>query len=327
LATSPTTSTNNGSPTGKIATRETSANITAREQLITIPAKTIIDLEFMDTFPNYVYINNYSGGTLYFGRSVLPTSTVYDMIIDGHGDNLYSSPNSFRTASLYNDGADVVNAKITSFVAPFNPAALKGGGGMAAATSSGPASNVTANITNFDVPLPSGNNHIGVVTVDTMPTQTITMGELAAGTNHIGSVSVDSLAPLSSGTSHIGSVGIDGGVTITSMPPVQVADSPVATAHQMWDGVVDSATVGMTSFVFANQGTINMINYVKNDGDTDLYFAFDTIDPTVPANRTNGVNGAIRLRAGESISDFGRKCSQINFFRITGNGNVRFLGA
>jgi hypothetical protein len=306
--------------------KEISANISAREQLLTIPAKTLVDLEFMDTFPNYVYINNYSGGTLYFGRSVLPTNNVYDMIVDGHGDNLYSSPNSFRAAYLYNDGADVVNCKITSFVAAFNPAALKGGGGTATApTGGGIADSVSIN--NFDVPLPSGNNHIGVVTVDTMPAQTITMAEMPAGTNHIGSVSVDQLPALATGTSHIGSVSVEGGLTITSMPPVQVSDSPVATAHQMYEGTIDSATTAGVFYPFPNAATINMVNYIINDGTTDLYVTFDTVDPSIPANRASGVNGALRLAAGESITNFGRKCSQINFFRITGAGGVRFVGA
>lgn len=305
---------------------EISANISAREQLLTIPAKTLVDLEFMDTFPNYVYINNYSGGTLYFGRSVLPSAQVYDMVIEGGGDNLYASPNSFRAAYLYNDGADVVNCKVTSFVATFDPAALKGGGGTATAPSGGGGVADTVSINNFNVPLPSGNNHIGVVTVDTMPAQTFTLTTLPAGTNHIGEVSVNSLPALSTGTSHIGSVGIDGGLTITSMPPVQVSDSPVATAHQIYDGTIDSAvTAGVT---FAINAPINMINFIKNDGDTDLFVGFDSVDPSVPANRTSGQNNCIRIQAGEAIENFGRKVdTSINFFRVTGAGGVRFLGA
>lgn len=314
---------------GIVAGKEQSANITAREQLLTIPAKTLVDLDFLDTFPNYVYINNYSGGTLYFGRSVLPTNLVYDMIIDGYGDNLYASPNSFRSAYLYNDGADVTNCKITSFVATFEPAALKGGGGTATSGTTGPATNVNSDstIVGFNVPMPAGNNHIGIVTVDTMPAQTINFTELPAGTNHIGSVGVDSMPALATGTSHIGSVGIDGGVQITSMPAVQVSDQPVATQHQYYEGTIDAATTTGVMYPFPGAATINMINFLSNDGTTDLYVTFDNVDPSVPANRATGTNGALHLLAGESISNFGRKCTAINFFRITGAGNVRFLGA
>jgi hypothetical protein len=306
---------------------EISANVSSREQLLSIPAKTVVDLDFLNTSPNYVYINNYSSTTLYFGRSVLPSANVYDMVIPGNGDNLYAAPNGFRTAYLYNDGADVANCKITSFIAPFEPSSLKGGGGTATAPGGGGgiATDVNALITGYNVPLPSGNNHIGVVTVDTMPAQTITMAELPAGANHIGSVYVDQMAPLPQGTSHIGSVGIDGGLTITTMPPVQVSDTPVATAHQYYENTIDSAVGTMQSFIMA--APINTINFLSNDGTTDLYVSFDTVDPSVPANRANGQNTAIHLLAGESISNFGRKTSQVNFFRITGAGTVRFVGA
>jgi hypothetical protein len=306
---------------------EISANISAREQLFQIPAKTIVDLDFLNTSPNYVYINNYSATTLYFGRSVLPSASVYDMVIDGNGDNLYASPNGFRAAYIYNDGADVCNCKITSFTAPFEPSSLKGGGGTATAPGGGGgvATDVNALITGFNVPLPAGNNHVGVVTVDSMPAQTFTMAELPGGTNHIGSVTVDQMPALATGTSHIGSVGIDGGVTISSMPPVQVSDSPVATQHQMYEENIDAANGAALMITFDNE--INLINYCINDGTTDLYISFDSVDPSVAANRANGTNGAIRLQAGESISNFGRKCTGINFFRITGAGNVRFLGA
>lgn len=312
-------------PSGQITTKEQSANITAREQLLTIPAKTLIDLDFLDTFPNYVYVNNYSAGTLYFGRSVLPTNLVYDMIIEGHGDNLYSSPNSFRSAYIYNDGADVVNCKITSFVATFQPTALKGGGGTA--TFTGTIGDTNSTITGFNVPLPSGNNHVGIVTVDSMPAVTFTPGATPAGANHIGSVAVDSLPGLATGVSHIGSVGIDGGVTITSMPPVQVSDQPVATSHQMYEGTIDSAVTTGVLYPFPGGSFINMINFLSNDGSTDLYVTFDTVDPSVPANRVSGTNGALHLLPGEAISNFGRKTNQINFFRATGSGTVRFLGA
>jgi hypothetical protein len=304
---------------------ELSANISAREQLLTIPAKTLVDLDFLDTFPNYVYINNYSGGTLYFGRSVLPTNLVYDMVIDGHGDNLYASPNSFRSAYLYNDGADVVNCKITSFVATFEPSSLKGGGGMATAPAAGGIAD-SVSINNFNVPLPSGNNHIGVVTVDTMPAQTFTLNTLPAGTNHIGAVAVDQMPALATGTSHIGSVGIDGGITITSMPPVQVSDQPVATSHVYFEATIDAAAGVATLYPFPG-GPINMINFISNDGTTDLYVGFDNVDPGITANRASGTNGCLHMLPGESISNFGRKCTQVNFYRLTGAGPARFVGA
>jgi len=309
-----------GNGTQAAAPKEISSNITAREQLITIPAKTLVDLEFLNTSPNYVYVNNYSSGTLYFGRSVLPTAFVYDMVIEGNADNLYSSPNGFRAAYIYNDGADVVNCKITSFVAPFEPTALKGGGGTA--TFTGTIGDVNSTITGFNVPLPSGNNHVGVVTVDSMPAQTLSIPTLPAGTNNIGHVNVDTLPALPAGVSHIGSVGIDGGVSITSMPPVQVSNSPIKTTHQYFEGTVAQTVV---TFDLGAGNTVNNIDYIKNDGSTDLYLTFDTTDITLAGNQTNGLNMRIRLAAGEAISDMPRQTNKFNMIRTTGSGTVRIL--
>src|SRR6478609_3275991 len=297
-----------GNGTQAAAPKEISSNITAREQLLTIPAKTLVDLEFLNTSPNYVYVNNYSSGTLYFGRSVLPTAFVYDMVIEGNADN------------LYNDGADVVNCKITSFVAPFEPTALKGGGGTA--TFTGTIGDVNSTITGFNVPLPSGNNHVGVVTVDSMPAQTLSIPTLPAGTNNIGHVNVDTLPALPAGVSHIGSVGIDGGVSITSMPPVQVSNSPIKTTHQYFEGAVAQTVV---TFDLGAGNTVNNIDYIKNDGSTDLYLTFDTTDITLAGNQTNGLNMRIRLAAGEAISDMPRQTNKFNMIRTTGTGNVRIL--
>lgn len=313
---------NQNTPSGKITNKENSANITAREQLITVPAFSTIDLSFVDTYPNYCYINNYSGNTLYFGKSVLPSSTQYDMVIDSYGDNLFASPNSFQKAYLYNGSGTACNIKVTSFVAPFEPTALKGG--PTASTGGGPATNVNSTIVAFNQPLPAGTNVLGHVVVDSMPAQTVN-NTLATGSNHIGSVAIDGGLPaLATGSSHIGSVGIDGGVTITSMPPVQVSSSPVATAHQYYEGSIAQTTV---NFIFSGSVKINNINFIKNDGTTDLWIGFDTIDPSIAANRSSGTSLCIHLLAGESVADFGRQCGQVNFYRTTGTGNVRFLGA
>jgi hypothetical protein len=303
------------------------ANISTREQFINIPAKTTAELDFMNTFPNYVYVNNYSGGTCYFGRSVFPSAQVYDMIIDGYGDNLYASPNNFNVGYIYNDGADVANIKVTTFDAPFNPSALKGGGGTATSTGGGgPAANTDSTIVGYNVPLPAGNNHIGVVTVDTMPAQTFTMDTLPPGTNHIGTVDVGILPALSTGTSHIGSVGIDGGVTISSMPPVTVSNNPIPLNHQIYEGDVAQTVINFP-FVDTNGTamTVNTFNYVKNDGDTDLFISFGTTDPSTAGMAGNGENLRIRIAAGESINNFERQTGQINFYRTTGTGGVRML--
>lgn len=311
---------------GKISARENTANITAREQIVTVPANSLLDLEFENTMPNYVYINNYSGNMIYFGRSVLPSTTVYDMTVDGYGDNLYASPNSFYKAYLYNGSGSDSQVKVTSFVAPFEAAALKGGG--AAAASQAPATNVNSTIQSFNTPLPTGANVIGHVVVDAMPDQTISQS-LQTGANHIGSVAIDGgLPPLATGSSHIGTVGIDGGITISSMPPVQVSSQPVATNHYYFEHAAIAQTT--VTFTFGGGNHITDIHFIINDGTGDVLIDFDATDPSIVGNQaanSGGQNFAIRLKAGESISELGRQCTSVSFYAPTGTQAVRFLGA
>src|SRR3954463_11507188 len=167
-------------------------NKTFRETTLTLAGKSTTELNFPDTNPNYVHINNYSAGSLFFGRNVFPTSNMYDMIIDGFGDNLFGSPNGFKKAYLYNDGTDPVQFKITTFENDFDPATLRSTGGTSTGdTTTLVEGTVDSRIVGFNVPLPSGANNIGRVVVSEMPDQTINFTELPAGDNHIGSVDVD----------------------------------------------------------------------------------------------------------------------------------------
>jgi hypothetical protein len=248
---------------------------------------------------------------------------MYDMIVDGFGDNLFGSPNGFKKAYLFNDGTDPVQFKITTFEGDFDPATLRSTGG----TTSGETTQIVEGtvdslIVGFNVPLPSGSNNIGRVVVSEMPDTTVNFDELPAGDNHIGSVDVDRLPALSEGVSHIGSVGIDGGVTITSMPPILTTDRPLRESHQYFWGEI-GATV--TTFDMGEIG-VNFISFIKNDGDDTVFITFGDTDITLPANQGAGLDMRIGLMAGESITDLPRVCRRVNFIRPTGAGAVRFLG-
>ncbi|MGL1819162.1 UNVERIFIED_CONTAM: hypothetical protein GCL18_24935, partial [Escherichia coli] len=62
-------------------------------------------------------------------------------------------------------------------------------------------------------------------------------------------------------------------------------------------------------------------------GDTDLFVNFDSfiVNPTDLQGK-NGVGATIRLKPGESITDFTRKTSKVNMTRTSGSGTVRILG-
>ena len=295
-------------------------NKTFRETTMILNGQTTTEINFPDTTPNYIHINNYSAGNLYFGRSFYPTNNMYDMVVEGFNDNLFGSPNGFKKCYIYNDSVADIQFKVTSFEEQFDPTSLRNAGATSGGQTIDVSGGVDSTIVGFTVPLPSGNNNIGRVVVTDMPPATFTMDVLPAGTNNIGKVDVNLLPPLAEGVSHIGSVSVAGGVTISSMPAVEVTNNPVKQSHQKYWG-----TIAQTTITFdMGLESVNYISYIKNDGDTTLYIAFDDIDPAVA--QSNGLNQAIGITPGEQIADFPRKCSKVKFWRQSGSGAVRFLG-
>lgn len=67
----------------------------------------------------------------------------------------------------------------------------------------------------------------------------------------------------------------------------------------------------------------NCIKFISNDDDTnDLIVSFGTTSTTATA----GLNGVIILKPGEVINELNISVSKINFKRVAGSGNVRFVG-
>ncbi len=302
----------------------TTKQSTWRQHTIEIGPGVVQEFVFPDTKPNHVLIHNMGVGKIFIGVSLIPSPTLYDMQVSAYSESMYAQETGFTRIRILNSGTDAQLIKVTSFEHDFDPTVIKptrtgtteGGGG---GTIEGPITGEMV-VTGFNAPLPSGNNNIGRVVVTEQPPQTITFDQLPAGNNLIGRVKVDTLPALSSGVSHIGSVGIDGGVTISSMPPVTVSNEPVKSSHQSFEG-----TITTTEIVFdMGVESVNRIQYIANEGTTDLYISFDDVPAT--ATVTSGLNKPIRLFPGETINDMPRKSSKIRFIRATGSGLVRFLG-
>lgn len=294
---------------------------TWRVTQLNVKPQAVQEYVFPDTKPNHIHIHNLGVGKIYMGVSRIPSPVIYDMSVSSYGENLYAQETGFTRVQLFNDGTDDQLIKLVSFEHDFNPAVIKPTGSTTAAGGGGDGSfdgNVI--ITGMSVPLPSGSNNIGRVVVSEMPPQELVFDTLPPGTNTIGKVEVTKLPPLAAGVSHIGSVGIDGGVSISAMPPVTVSNEPVKQSHQVFEG-----TVATTEVIF-NMGeeTINRIQYIANEGTTDLYVSFD--DTTATPTVTSGLNKPFRIKAGEIINDMPRKCSRVHFIRSTGTGAIRFLG-
>lgn len=296
---------------------------TQRSQKVTLNASLDNTVQFYDTEPNHVFLLNYGAATLYLSMYGIASDKHYDMKIGPYEHGIYGQELGVKQCSIYVDGANPNPVQVVSYKATFNPAVLAGGGGSSGSGGGGGvASSVTIN--GFSAALPAGSNNIGKVVVTSMPAITVNQGAIPAGTANIGSVDVATLPALAAGASHIGSVNVDNPLNINSMPPVEVSQNPVRASHFSWEGVV--AETAQTANIDPNATGVNIetINYLTNDGDTDLYISFDSV--TVTTTLTNGNNGIIHLKPGDTIDNLNRQTSQINMLRASGSGNVRILG-
>lgn len=298
---------------------------TWREVTLTLPPKMAYTHHFIDTNPNHYDINNLSVATLYAGVRVLPSPREYELLVPGNGRNILARKEGASQIQIYNDSEDAARIILTSFNEPFNPAVLANSGSVAPISNGGGGVSDTVTVKGFTSALPAGSNNIGKVVVTEMPTVPIEFKTLPSGTNMIGNVGVTKLPPLAEGTSHIGSVNVEGGVSIASMPPVQVTNDPVRSTCRSWLGIVGTTQI---SFDMKDSDVLKF-NYIINEGDTDLYINFDSIfaNPNdLQGFNGTGKNATILLRAGESITDFTRKTIKVNMIRTSGSGTVRILG-
>jgi hypothetical protein len=287
------------------------------------------DIVFPDTKPNHIYINNLGGGTLYLGVSVIPSNTMYEKKIDSFGEGLYARQTGVTRIQIYSDNTNPNDILLITYEDTFQATTMAASTAASAPASGGGGGGggvQDVNVKSFAAALPAGNNHIGTVTIDSMPPQTFQMSAIPAGTNHIGSVDIDRMPPLPEGVSHIGSVNVDNAITIESMPPVEVVSEPVRAKHHYFESSVGTSEVvyDCTDGGALPDENVNHISFISNDGNTDLFVSFD--DVTATATSVSGKNGVIRLAAGESLTDLPRSAVKIRFIRASGTGNVRFMG-
>ncbi|MEC0026270.1 hypothetical protein P4L02_32740, partial [Bacillus cereus] len=195
---------------------------TWREVTLTLPPRMAYTHVFEDTKPNHYDINNLSVATLYAGVRVLPSPHEYELMVPSNGRNILARKEGSSQIEIYNDSDVTARIILTTFNEPFNPAVLANSASSTSGGGGGGATDGNVIVKGFSSALPAGNNNLGKVVVTEMPTVPIEFKTLPSGTNMIGNVGVTKLPPLAEGTSHIGSVNVEGGVSIASMPPVQV---------------------------------------------------------------------------------------------------------
>ncbi|PED82323.1 hypothetical protein CON65_12630 [Bacillus pseudomycoides] len=287
-------------------------NSTWRENPYTVNANSYLEVTF-DGNPNYFHVNNLSSAILYFGVNMIPSKQKYDMSIASHGENIHARDLGTKRIMIFNDSPDKANIILTSGEHKFDPTVLanrsSSGGGGSGGTGGGAAGGV---ITGFAESLPSGDNHIGKVTVTEMPPISMQLNELPAGGNLIGQVEVTKLPPLASPGGKIGDVEIVGGVSITSMPAVELqvgADMNVK-EKSYDDFFYQEPNVAQTEISYSTN--LARILYITNDGVTPVKVTINT--------------RVITLQPNEVLNDLPIVTKSIKFVRTTGTGVVRVMG-
>lgn len=250
-----------------------------------IKAKSMMTVNFA-TAENYFHIVNMGSGTLYFAAARTPSADSYDLKIPAGGAKMHTEPNPRMEVYIYNDSAQDADFSLLHFYADFDPLvlAMASGVGAAGGTSggSGGAETFDGIIRGWETSLPSGNNTIGNVHLNTngQLTQIIDAlkGATPAGTNKIGSVDIANSNQLASILNHI------------TKPTYGLFNSGNSTGT----GVTVAATSGRK---------ITCITFLANDGEGDL-------------SVTVG-DATFTLKAGEVLDNFQVYVDQV---KVLGNG-------
>lgn len=249
---------------------------------------------------------------IYLGVSIIASPQSYDISVTGNGDNIHARDLGTTRITLYNDSPDKARIVLTTFEDKFNPAVLASRGGSFTVNGGGGGGGAGGVITGFTASLPSGANNIGRVEVSKMPAIDFVLGTLPAGTNMIGKVEVAKLPPLASVNGKIGDVGIVGGLTITSMPAVdlQVSKDLNVKEKSYNDFFYQEPNVEQTEVTFTTD--LSRIIFISNDGQNPLKVTLN--------NRT------ITLLQNEVIEELPLITKTIKLVRPSGSGNARIMG-
>ena len=145
-------------------------------QTFIVPARTIKTIDFKDKQPNYFHIQNIGNDIIYFSVHGMPSTTYYDMKIDGGSIGTFTDTYQQPEAFIYNPSTEDVNVIMLSFSAPFDPAVLAQANKQ---ITIGGTIETDGVVKGFQTPLPSGSNKIGSVAIS---------GALPTGSNKIGKV-------------------------------------------------------------------------------------------------------------------------------------------
>lgn len=285
--------------------KEVLKNSSWRESRIIIPPKSEREVIFMDTRPNWFYINNLSSTELFVGILNIPTAYSYDFKVAPNANGMSMRDTGVDRIRVYNNSMEQANIVVQSMLTAFDPSVLVGNTNSTQSSGGGGGGvSESVSIKSFGASLPAGSNNIGKVEVSTMPDVSLELtNPLPTGTNKIGKVDVSSLPSIPTGSNIIGSVNVN------SIPPLPEGTNVIGKVAI--DGKIEIKEVifGQDTTYVTNNSSIkdeeyvtslhnfNMVNFLANDGDADLKCEIYKEDKVT-------LGDDIIIKKGESLQDF-----------------------
>lgn len=133
------------------------------KKTVTVPAYSVLTVDYLDTKPNYFRVQNQGSGKLYCSGDHIPTITNYDFVVSGGGLKMFTEPTNRNALYIYNPSGTPAVAVVVSFQADFDPVALV----LSEIEIEVPSTIEAAQaINSINCSLPSGSNKIGSVGID-----------------------------------------------------------------------------------------------------------------------------------------------------------------
>lgn len=133
-----------------------------------IPPYSNETIDFFELRPNYFRVQNKGTTKIYCGVSKVPTEETYDFHCKGEAFTMYAEPHASGYLNIYNPSGSPVKVRVLGFAAPFDPLALAFS--QIEIDFSDMQLETIGAISEFRAPLPAGDNVIGGVNVENMPT-------------------------------------------------------------------------------------------------------------------------------------------------------------
>ena len=269
----------------------------------TLQPMSVTTIEFNGVNPNYFRVNNGGNARIYAGVISLPTPRLYDFSIEPNQVRMYCTDKGYPKLYLYNSSGSPANVIVSSFIEAFSPEVLAFADFN---TADNEEQTLNVEIGGFTQALPTGQNHIGKVTVSEQPSALYNV--LNAIKDKIGQTTLE------------GDVSVDMSSTnvlldqILAKIPADTEIDYTTLLAEIRDKIGASAGTGeVETHLYSHDGTIaygeywsrdldvREVVYMANDGEADIMLTlFD-----------QGEAVTITLKAGEVINHITGKYTSI----------------